>query len=66
MKHCGVAMCCRRVEKCEALLGLSLNVAIGSCIDDDCQNGGQCLAFTKGVYSYTACRCIAGKLACLD
>ena len=50
------------MQRCESLLGLSLNVDIGSCINDGCHNGGMCLAYTKGVYSYTACRCIAGNM----
>jgi len=53
-----IAVYCRRVQKCGSFLGLSLNVAVGSCINDGCENGGRCLAYTKGVYSYTACRCI--------
>ena len=52
---------CRQVKKCGSLLGLSLNVAVGSCVNGDCQNGGLCLAYTKGVYAYAACRCIAGN-----
>jgi len=47
--------------KCESLLGLSLNAAVDSCVDNGCRNRGQCLAFTKGVYSYAACRCVAGN-----
>jgi len=60
--HNASAVFGRRVAKCEGLLGLSLNIAITSCINDGCENGGFCLAYTKGVYSFTACRCIAGIL----
>lgn len=61
-----LAVDCRHVQKCDNLLGLSVNVVVGSCIDDRCMNGGFCLAYTKDVYSYAACKCIAGTVFSSD